>query len=174
MLKDTITFDEIIELMEAEMQGNQNASQTLKQLAQELGYPTIQDWVRDLMKPLMDTLNEKLDRTDKALLKRYKQLHSVNDPILKAFLDSVKKIPYVKIKEEYFKNLNSPISLPPLKDDENDPFAQSEIEGRKLKVKEANQMRIANPRLTWKEIAKSLQMPERTLREWRKDKRYQN
>ena len=48
-----------------------------------------------------------------------------------------------------------------------------EAEQRKKMVAEAIRLRNESPRMAWKEIAKTLDIPERTLREWRHNPHYQ-
>lgn len=48
-----------------------------------------------------------------------------------------------------------------------DPFYQEDIEGKRRLVKNAYQMKVDYPQMTWREIANKLGMPERTLRDWR-------
>ncbi len=46
-------------------------------------------------------------------------------------------------------------------------------ESRRAVVRKANELRLADPKRQWKEIAKELDLPERTLREWRHNPHYQ-
>ena len=52
-------------------------------------------------------------------------------------------------------------------------LTENDIEHRRQIVAKANKLRTQNPSLKWKIIAKELDVPERTLRDWRHNPRYQ-
>jgi hypothetical protein len=72
--------------------------------------------------------------------------------------------------EKQIADLIAALPPKPHRDNEQDKnkFKQKEREHRGAVVRLAQELKEANPRMTWKEIAKSFDdMPERTLRDWR-------
>ena len=102
----------------------------------------------------------------------------LNDPFLRTFVEFGKKVPLVDLVKYAKNQMVEPIEIPPANQattKKQDQFTEEEkaIEDKKRKGIVAEAKRMKSPTTTWKEIASKLEVPERTLRDWRHNTKYQ-
>ena len=186
-----LTLPELEALENNAMSGDKNALRVLDSMAQEEGYDSWDSLNRKLWEESAPHLKEWQVAVDKEKKRReatpgvfqvweyLRRMSKSEYPLHQAIADNIVYRDIYKIAKSFQeKSLDTPIFeavAKPEKPKQKGRYrlTQDQIKQRKKIVKDANRIfRASNPKKTWKEIAYELDIPERTLRDWRHNPLY--